>query len=92
VKEETGLKVLDIKRLKIDGSYKYKKELKDRPGIVGQTYHLFAVKVKKGKISVDDKEHSYGKWVSYEEAIKKLTWDDQKKCLKIVNDWLNRKK
>lgn len=93
VEEETGLKVLDIKRLKIDGSYKYKKELKDRPGIVGQTYHLFAVKVKKGngKISVDEKEHSYGKWASYEEAYKKLTWADQKKCLKIVNDWLNKK-
>lgn len=90
VKEETGLKILKIKRLKVDGSYKYQHKLKDRPGIVGQTYHLFAVKVDKGngKIKVDKKEHYYGKWVSYETAMKKLTWPDQKKCLKIVNDWL----
>lgn len=90
VKEETGLRVLDVKRLKIDGSYKYHRELKDRPGIIGQTYHLFAVKVDKGngKIKVDDKEHYYGKWASYEKAMKLLTWPDQKKCLKIVNDWI----
>jgi len=94
VEEETGLKVLKIKRLKIDGFYKYKKELKDRPGVIGQTYHLFAVKVDKenGKIKVDGKEHEYGKWVGFEEAYKKLTWADQRKCLKIVNDWLNRKR
>ncbi len=93
VEEETGLKVLKIKRFHIDGLYRYKKKLKDRPGVIGQTYHLFAVKVDKrnGKIKVDDKEHSYGKWVSYGKAMKLLTWADQKKCLKIVNDWLNRR-
>jgi len=93
VQEETGLKILKINRLKIDGFYKYKKELKDRPGVIGQTYHLFGVKVGKGngKIKVDEKEHYSGKWVLYEEAMKLLTWEDQKKCLKIVNDWLKKK-
>lgn len=86
--EETGLKILKIKRFHIDGFYRYKKKLNDRPGIIGQTYHLFAVRAKKGKIKVDKKEHSFGKWMSFEEAMKKLTWEDQKKCLKIVNDWL----
>ncbi|VVB82448.1 NUDIX domain protein [uncultured archaeon] len=89
--EETGLKILKLKRFHIDGMYRYKRKLKDRPGIIGQTYHLFAAKARKGKIKVDKKEHSYGKWMSYEEAMKKLTWEDQKKCLIIVNDWINKK-
>ena len=94
VEEETGLKILKIKKLKVNGFYKYEHELKDRPGVIGQTYHLFAVKADKGdgKIQVDKKEHYLGKWVSYEKAMKLLTWDNQKKCLKIVNDWLNGKK
>jgi 8-oxo-dGTP pyrophosphatase MutT (NUDIX family) len=93
VKEETGLKVLSIKRFHVEGLYKYKKELKNRPGIIGQTYTLFAVEVERGKgnIKVDDKEHYYGEWASYKKAYKKLTWPDQKKCLKIVNEWIRKK-
>lgn len=93
VREETGLEALHIKRFHVKGLYKYKKNLKDRPGITGQTYTLFAVEVNKGKgkIIVDPIEHDYGKWVSYKKAEKLLTWPNQKKCLKIVNDWLNRK-
>jgi 8-oxo-dGTP pyrophosphatase MutT (NUDIX family) len=88
VKEETGLKILKIKRFHVGGLYKYKKKLDDRPGVVGQTYHLFAVEAKKGKVSLDKREHSGFKWVNFKEAEKKLTWKDQKKCLKIVNEWL----
>ena len=94
VKEETGLNVLKIKKFHEKGFYKYKNKLKDRPGIIGQTYTLFAVKVSKGngKIKIDKKEHYFGKWISYEKAIKLLTWENQKRCLKIVNNWLKRKK
>jgi 8-oxo-dGTP pyrophosphatase MutT (NUDIX family) len=88
VKEETGLDILKMKRFHVDGEYLYKKILEDRPGIIGQTYHLFAVQVKKGKIKVDKKEHSFGKWMIFKEAMKKLKWANQKKCLKIVNNWL----
>ena len=90
VREETGLKILKIKRFNGGGLYKYKKNLEDRPGVVGQTYHLFAVEVKKGKVSLDKKEHSEFKWVNFKGAEKKLTWEDQKKCLKIVNEWLSK--
>ena len=89
-REETGLKILKIKKFQVNGIYRYKKQLKDRPGIVGQTYHLFATEVKKGKVSLDKKEHSGHKWVSYEKAMKMLTWQDQRRCLKIVNDWLKK--
>lgn len=93
VMEETGLEVLKIKKFKEKGKYKYNKELIDRPVNKGQTYHLFASKVKKGngKIKVDKKEHYSGEWLDYKNALKKLTWKNQKKCLKIVNSWLEKK-
>ncbi|MCX6750798.1 MAG: NUDIX domain-containing protein [Candidatus Pacearchaeota archaeon] len=94
VGEETGLKILRIKRFKEKGVYLYHKKLWDRPDKIGQTYHLFAVQVEKGngKLKLDPIEHNGYKWVSFEEAQKKLTWPNQKRCLKIVNDWLKKKK
>jgi 8-oxo-dGTP pyrophosphatase MutT (NUDIX family) len=91
VKEETGQKILRVKDFYVGGIYRYKKKLKDRPGIIGQTYHLFAVEVKKGKVSLDKKEHNGYKWMNFKEAEKKLTWEDQKRCLKKVDDWIKRK-
>jgi 8-oxo-dGTP pyrophosphatase MutT (NUDIX family) len=91
VGEETGLKIIKIKRFKEKGYYLYKKKLKDRPDKIGQTYHLFSVQVKKGKVSIDKKEHSWHKWALFKEAYKKLTWPNQKRCLKFVDEWLNRK-
>lgn len=88
VEEETGLKVLKIKRFNVSGDYKYEKILKDRPRIIGQTYHLFAVEVKKDKVKLDSIEHTNYKWLKFEDAMKLLTWPNQRKCLKIVNEWL----
>jgi len=90
VSEETGLKILGIKRFKEKGFYLYDKKLWDRPNKIGQTYQLFGVEVKKGKIKLDHIEHNGYKWVSFKEAEKKLTWPNQRKCLKIVNDWLKK--
>jgi 8-oxo-dGTP pyrophosphatase MutT (NUDIX family) len=94
VHEETGLKVLNVKRFKEKGSYLYFKKLWDRPDKVGQTYHLFAVEVEKGngKLKLDPVEHNGYKWVSFKEAYKILTWPNQKKCLKLVNRWLIKNK
>lgn len=94
VNEETGLKVLKVKRFKEHGSYLYLKRIWDRPDKIGQTYHLFAVQVEKGdgKLKLDPIEHNGHKWASFNEAIKILTWPNQKKCMKIVNDWLIKKK
>jgi 8-oxo-dGTP pyrophosphatase MutT (NUDIX family) len=94
VLEESGLKALKIKRFNVKGLYKYKKELKDRKKVVGQNYTLFSAKVDKGdgKIKVDPIEHYYGRWFTFDKAYKLLTWKNQKKCLKIVNDWINSKR
>lgn len=88
VKEETGLKILNIKKFNISGKYRYKKEYKDRKGIFGQKFSLYAVEVQKGNVQIDKKEHSDFEWDTFEKAIKKLTWDSQKRCLKIVQEWL----
>jgi len=84
-KEETGLKPIKIKAYNLRGRYKYHKTLADRPGYIGQSYVLLSAEVKKAKIKLDKEEHSSYVWLSFPEAIKKLTWKNQKKCLKRVN-------
>jgi len=91
IKEETSLGVLNIKKFEISGKYEYDKEYPDRKGFRGQTYHLFAVEVKKGKVKLDKIEHSGYKWVKFEDAMKLLTWPNQKKSMAIVHGWLNKK-
>ena len=91
-KEETGLKILKIKKFDISGKYRYQHEFKDRPGIIGQTFDLFAVEVTKGKIRINQKEHYSGEWLSFKKALKKFTWPNQRRCLRIVNKWVNQKK
>lgn len=90
LKEETGLKAVNLKKFNTSGKYKYNKELKDRRSIHGQTYSLYSAKVNKRKIKLDKLEHCGYKWVSFKKAIKKLTWPNQSKCLKIVNKWLTK--
>jgi 8-oxo-dGTP pyrophosphatase MutT (NUDIX family) len=91
LKEETGLKILKIKKFKEKGRYKYNKKIPERSKFIGQTYKLYAVEVKKIKIELDLLEHSDFKWVNFNKAIKSLTWENQKRCLKIVNNWLSLK-
>jgi len=88
LKEETGLKILKIRKFNESGKYKYPKKYKDRPGFIGQTYKLYSAEVKKGKVKFDKYEHSDYKWIHFSDAVKKLTWANQKACLRIVNKWL----
>lgn len=91
-KEETGLKIIKIDNLKLKGKYLYSKELKDRKGVTGQNWHLFSVKVKPGRIKLDKHEHSGYFWLDYEKAIRKLTYENQKECLKKVNEFVTSDK
>jgi len=84
VKEEVGSKPINIKSWPIKGKYLYR-NVKDRPNYIGQTYCLFSAEVKKARIKVDREEHDYGKWVTFKEAIKELTWPNQRKCLRIID-------
>ena len=88
VKEETGLKILKIKKFKVYGRYDYDKEYPDRKGIIGQDFLLYAAGVENSKVKIDKREHSDFKWMNFSDAMKKLTWKNQKECLRIVNDYL----
>lgn len=85
LKEETGLKPVRILDLEVNGKFNYRRELSDRPGIRGQTFKLFAVEVRKGRVKIDKREHIGYKWLDYEKAEKMLTWNIQKRCLKVMN-------
>lgn len=84
--EETGLKQLEIDTFDFSGNYKYDKKYEDRDSIAGQTFEaVFAVEVQREQVRLDSKEHSDYKWLDFEQAIKKLTWQNQREALKIVN-------
>src|SRR3989344_2171726 len=92
IKEETGLKIKGkVKNFNVKGKYKYKKKFSDRSRIIGQTYVLFSAKVKKNKVVLDKHEHTTWKWLNFNDAIRKLTWANQKRALKIVNESLKQK-
>jgi len=86
--EETGLKPLSLKRFNFSGSYRYKKNLSDRFGFDGQEFYLYSAQVKQGKVKIDKREHIGFKWTGFFKAYKMLKFPNQKKSLKIVNDWL----
>jgi DNA polymerase len=90
--EETGQYPIRINSFNVSGKYKYHKEFEDRPGIMGQAYRLFSARIRSGEIKIDKREHSGYKWLEFNEAVKKLTWPNQKKCLKIVNSYLIKNK
>jgi 8-oxo-dGTP pyrophosphatase MutT (NUDIX family) len=89
-REESGLKILKLKRFPYSGKYKYSMQFPDRPGIIGQTFTLFAAEAKKGRVKLDRKEHSGYKWMSYSQALGSVKFANQKKALKIVNSWLKK--
>ncbi|MBS3094161.1 NUDIX domain-containing protein [Candidatus Pacearchaeota archaeon] len=92
LKEETGIKLgkEKIKKFNVRGKFDYARKYPDRPGFIGQKYTLFSVEIKKQKIKFDKREHAGYEWLNFEKAYKKITHEDQKKCLKVVDDWLRK--
>jgi len=90
IKEETGKLPFNIKNFHVSGKYKYEKKLKDREGVAGQTYSLYSAEIKPSLIKIDKKEHLEYKWLSFEKALKKLIWPNQRRCLRITNKTLNK--
>ena len=90
IKEETGKLPFNIKKFNVSGKYKYKKGLKDRKDVDSQTYVLYSVEIKPDSIKIDKKEHSDYRWLDFKKALRKLTWPNQRKCLRITNRFLNK--
>jgi bis(5'-nucleosidyl)-tetraphosphatase len=92
VKEETGLNIKgQIKKFELHGEYEYKKKYSDRPGFIGQSYSLYAAEVGMSKVKLDEHEHSTSEWLDFNNALERLTWKNQKRCLEIVNSSLQHK-
>jgi len=89
--EETGKKTLKVKRFNFHGKYDYKKKFPERKDFIGQAYYLYAAEIKYGNVKIDKMEHSTYVWLSFDEALKKVTFRNQKKSLEIVNKWLKGK-
>src|SRR3990167_9585236 len=87
LKEETGQFSLNIQKHNFSGKYKYDKKVLGRQ-FIGQTFSLYSAELKDDKIQVDKREHLDYLWLSYSEAHKRLTYQNQKKSLEIVNGWL----
>lgn len=83
--EECGQKGFDFRKYKFSGKYKYPKLLKDRPGVIGQTFQLFSAEIKNKKVLMDKREHKRYCWVRFDKALKMIEFDNQRKALKIVN-------
>ena len=88
LKEETGQFPPNIQQHDFSGKYLYKKEFQDRGKIIGQTFSLYSAEIKNSEIVLDEREHSDYLWLPYSEAYKKLTYQNQKKCLEVVNNSL----
>jgi len=82
LKEETGL--TPYKMFIADHVSSFYESYKDRINFVP----VFGIEVRKRQIILSD-EHCEFKWVDFETAYKTLTWNGQKRGLKVVFDMLN---
>ncbi|MDP1729329.1 MAG: NUDIX domain-containing protein [archaeon] len=91
--EETGLRPLKVTKFDYSGKYKYPGGIPDRLGIVGQTYVLFSAEVTNDReVKLDSREHEKYLWLPINRALEKLTHEDQKKALRIVDEFLIKNK
>jgi len=92
VKEECGMKVINIKNHHVKGKFNYDKKSQEDRKYFGQSYNLFSAEVKDGtkKVKIDKREHSDYKWLRYGKALKMLTWENQRKALRLVNGELKK--
>ncbi|MCJ7787018.1 NUDIX domain-containing protein [Patescibacteria group bacterium] len=87
VEEETGLKDIEF----VDGFkewIKYFFKFKEKNILKFVTFYLAETKEKDIKVSF---EHLGFEWLSYEKAIKKLTFKNAKEILKKANEFLSEK-
>ena len=85
VKEETGLDIKGpIKKFNVYGKYKYAKKLPDSTRSYRTNIFLICTvdKLSKGKVKLDQHEHSTSEWLGFKEAFDRITQKDQKGMLR----------
>ena len=82
IKEEIGKKVEDyiVVKTKTIFSFKYERPfVHDGELWKGAKNRVYLIELNNKKIKIDTSEHSGYRWASKADALKLITWDDQKK-------------
>ncbi len=83
IDEEISVKSFEAKRTKFTHSFYYTKVLdKDDLMWTGAKHRIYLVEVFSDKIKVDKEEHSRYNWFTEKEALKNITWKDQRSLFK----------
>ena len=90
IREEIGLRTLSMIPFENKGTFIYDKKTQRERKAKGFSYKLFAAEVKKGKVRFSKREHDGFRWLSYARALRLLTWPDQKRALRTVNNALKK--
>lgn len=88
LREEAGLRAGKIINMNKNEKFLYPPGFRGWPGFKGMIYWIFALETNSKKIKIDRIEHSGYKWLEYKKAYKKLTFNEQKRALKLVNSYL----
>ncbi len=81
VNEETGLRPLFA--FTADHVTSFYQSYNDRMNLVP----VFGVEVGLAEVHLSEEHESY-RWVRFEEGVKMLTWDQQKKALSVINEMI----
>jgi len=89
IKNISGQVPYYIKKNSFYGKYKYS-EVKKVGGeeFTGLKYRTYFAQIKETKVKLDIEKYIDFKWVDYRKAIQYLTWQNQRDCLKDVDDKL----
>lgn len=83
--EESGFESFLFEKVGLKYNFKYQKLfMKDNRLFSGAKNSVYFIEVFSPKVKIDKLEHSGFKWVSKKDALKLLTWDDQKRIFKKV--------
>ncbi len=91
--EESGITDFKAVKTKFVHTFIYPKQLaKDEQEWGGAAHRIYLVESFSDEIGLDNDEHSDYEWFSEGDALKMLTWADQKKVFRrIIKDYLKKK-
>jgi 8-oxo-dGTP pyrophosphatase MutT (NUDIX family) len=85
LEEETGIKEIDLGKLpNINGQYYFELDGKN----YDKTVEYFIAFTKNDKVVIQESEIQNYKWATYQEALDLFTFEESKRILNIVNNYL----
>ena len=84
IKEEGGLRAFSIKNHNYSEKFIYDVKTQIKKKREGFIFKLYSCQVEKKNVKWSI-EHDGFRWCNFSEALRLLTWENQKKCLRIVD-------